>query len=82
MMQAWFDRWPMTYLATNRQGKVLDSLSQGIAAHAVATDRAIIIFNTGPTSSEDTPQVIFLLEQIKGEWWWTATLLAMFDVME
>jgi dipeptidyl aminopeptidase/acylaminoacyl peptidase len=78
--QRWLDQWAMQYMVTGTEQRVLDGLSQGIAVHGEATDRAVVLFRTGEQASEETPQAIFLLEKIEGRWWWTSMLLAIFDV--
>jgi len=78
--QRWLDQWAMQYVVLGTEQRVLDGLSQGIAAHKEATDRAVVIFRTGDQASSETPQVIFLLEKIEGRWWWTSMLLAIFNL--
>jgi len=78
--QRWLTQWAMQYVETGAEELALRSISQGIAAHKEATDRAVVIFRTGEQASEETPQAIFLLEKIEGRWWWTSMLLAIFDL--
>lgn len=78
--QRWPDQWAMQYMVTGAEQRILDGLSQGIAAHKEATDRTVVIFRTGEQASEGTPDVIFLLEKIEGRWRWTSMLLAIFDL--
>ncbi|TEU11006.1 MAG: hypothetical protein E3J21_24670 [Anaerolineales bacterium] len=78
--QRFLDRWAMQYVETGAEEHVVSDLSQGIAAHKESTDRTVVIFRTGEQASEETPEVIFLLEKIEGCWWWTAMLLAIFDL--